>query len=108
MVFGRVDVKLDVLRELNPTHIVTQTQCEVCAVSLRDVEAAVAKLVGFTPSIVSLQPNRLEDVWSDILRVARSFGAEERGEDLVADLRRRMDGIAERSSAAWVPFLRWL
>ncbi|HLJ74289.1 MAG TPA: cobalamin-binding protein, partial [Thermoanaerobaculia bacterium] len=30
------------LRELKPTHIVTQVQCEVCAVSLRDVEAAVA------------------------------------------------------------------
>jgi iron complex transport system substrate-binding protein len=35
----RVDAEL--LRELAPTHIVTQVQCEVCAVSLRDVEAAI-------------------------------------------------------------------
>src|SRR5260370_41598626 len=30
----------DVLERLQPTHIVTQTQCEVCAVSLKDVGAA--------------------------------------------------------------------
>ena len=36
----------DVLRRLEPTHIITQTQCEVCAVSLKDVEAAMAQLIG--------------------------------------------------------------
>ena len=28
----------DVLERLQPTHILTQVQCDVCAVSLRDVE----------------------------------------------------------------------
>ena len=37
----RVDGQL--LDELAPTVIVTQTQCEVCAVSLRDVEDAVSR-----------------------------------------------------------------
>ena len=33
----------DVLERLKPTHIVTQTQCEVCAaVSLKDVERALS------------------------------------------------------------------
>ncbi len=39
----------DLLRRLEPTHIITQTQCEVCAVSLRDVEAAMAQLIGQHP-----------------------------------------------------------
>ena len=30
-----------VLEELQPTHIITQSQCEVCAVSLKDVEQAI-------------------------------------------------------------------
>src|SRR5215470_9081767 len=34
----RVDA--DLLERLRPTHIVTQSQCEVCAVSLKDVEQA--------------------------------------------------------------------
>src|SRR5262249_25019174 len=33
-------VHADVLRELRPDVILTQTQCEVCAVSERDVEQA--------------------------------------------------------------------
>ncbi len=94
---GVYDVKLEVLRELDPTHIVTQTQCEVCAVSLRDVEAAVAKIVGFQPVIVSLQPNALDDVWGDIMRVANSLGARERGEALVADSKRRMNAIVKKT-----------
>ena len=92
---GVYDVRLEVLRELNPTHIVTQTQCEVCAVSLRDVEAAVAKISGVEPKIVSLQPNALDDVWDDVMRVAVSFGAQERGYELISELQERMSGIAE-------------
>src|SRR5215471_6924374 len=37
------DVFEGVLERLEPTHIVTQIQCEVCAVSLRDVELAIAR-----------------------------------------------------------------
>ena len=92
---GVYDVRLEVLRELNPTHIVTQTQCEVCAVSLRDVEAAVAKIAGVEPEIVSLQPNTLDDVWGDVVIVATSFGAQERGYEVVAELQERMTAINE-------------
>ena len=95
---GVYDVRLDVLRELNPTHIVTQTQCEVCAVSLRDVEAAVAKISGVEPMIVSLQPNALDDVWGDMMRVASAFGAQERGHELVSELQERMTAINDATA----------
>ncbi|MEM6519400.1 MAG: cobalamin-binding protein [Cyanobacteria bacterium P01_D01_bin.71] len=63
-------VKTDVLEALQPTHILTQAQCEVCAVSLPEVETAVAALTGVNPQILSLQPNSLADVWADLRRVA--------------------------------------
>jgi iron complex transport system substrate-binding protein len=44
-----------VQERLQPTHIVTQIQCEVCAVSLRDVEAAIARGMKSKPQIVSLR-----------------------------------------------------
>ena len=91
---GVYEVLPEVLRDLRPTHIVTQTQCEVCAVSQRDVEAAVARTAGLDAVIVSLQPNALEDVWEDFSRVATALGAAQSGESLVAGLRRRMDAIA--------------
>src|SRR5499427_5690325 len=94
----RVDAEL--LERLQPTHIITQSQCEVCAVSLKDVEQAVCQFTGSRPVIVSLEPNALADVWSDIRRVAAALNAPERGEELVAGLRRRMGETAEKARTA--------
>jgi iron complex transport system substrate-binding protein len=91
----RVDASL--LNTLQPTHIVTQSQCEVCAVSLKDVEQAVCELTGSNPVIVSLEPNALADVWTDIERVANAFGAGDRAHELVRRLQRGMADIAEKS-----------
>lgn len=71
-------IKTDVLEQLQPTHIITQDQCDVCAVSLEEVEQAVASLTHIQPQIISLQPNVLADVWTDIERVADAVGVESR------------------------------
>ena len=88
-----------VLDRLAPTVIVTQTQCEVCAVSLRDVERAVCDLVGSQPMIVSLEPMALGDVWSDIRAVAAALGETARGEELVARLTGRLDVVRAATDA---------
>ena len=92
----RVDAAL--LDDLAPTVIVTQTQCEVCAVSLKDVEQAVCELVASEPKIVSLEPMDLGDVFRDIRTVAAALGRPERAERLNAGLTARLDAIRERSS----------
>jgi len=94
----RVDA--DMLERLRPTHIITQSQCEVCAVSLKDVEEAVCQFTSSRPVVVSLEPNALADVWSDIRRVAAALNAPERGEELVARLLRRMGEIEEKARTA--------
>ena len=90
----------DVLERLAPTHILTQTQCEVCAVSLADVERALAARFSSRPAVVALEPNSLADVWSDIRRVADACCIAERGEALIAGLQARMQSIAERAGRA--------
>lgn len=67
------EVKLDALEQLQPTHILTQDQCDVCAVSVAEVEKAVAKLVNSQPQIISLKPQHLADVWTDIQRVGKAL-----------------------------------
>jgi iron complex transport system substrate-binding protein len=94
----RVDAPM--LRELRPDVIVTQSQCEVCAVSERDVEAAVAEWLGARPRIVSLAPYSLEDVFADMHCVADALDAPSRGINLVASLRARLSAIAEKSRNA--------
>ena len=89
----------DLLDRLAPTVIVTQTQCEVCAVSLKDVEDAVCRLVGSRPRIVSLEPLSLGDIWKDIRTVASALGAPARGDALVARLTDRLAAVRAAADA---------
>lgn len=102
----------DVLERLQPTHILTQTQCEVCAVSLKDVQAALAAGVSSNPRIVALHPNCLADVWDDVRRVADALGVPARGEALIAQWESRMAAISrralERPERPTVACIEWL
>jgi iron complex transport system substrate-binding protein len=91
----------DILKRLDPTHIITQTQCEVCAVSLKDVEQAMAEMIGIErpPQIVSLAPMALADLWTDIRAVGRSMNAAARADALVASLQRELDAIHARAAS---------
>ena len=97
----RVDVEQ--LERLQPNVILTQNQCEVCAVSLKDLEEAIKLFTGkSSPTIVSLEPNGLEDIWSDIRRVARALDAEEQANKLLENLQDRIEKIADKISQATV------
>jgi iron complex transport system substrate-binding protein len=85
------------LRALAPDVIVTQTQCEVCAVSEADVVAATCDWAGSGVRIVSLAPARLDDVLGDIERVGAALGVAARGTAVVARLRDRLAALAART-----------
>jgi iron complex transport system substrate-binding protein len=91
------EVSREVLDALQPTHVITQTQCRVCAVSLEDVERALTGWVTSRPKLVALEPNALADIWSDIQRVADSCGVPERGEKAVVALQAQMSEISARA-----------
>jgi iron complex transport system substrate-binding protein len=93
------EVDVEELDRVAPTIIITQTQCEVCAVSLQDVETVVCKLVGSRPQIVSLEPNSLADVWADIRRVAEALGEPTRADALIERLDRRLSELRAAASA---------
>jgi iron complex transport system substrate-binding protein len=89
-------VKPELLDAVRPDVIVTQEQCEVCAVSTRDVEEAVCRMISSRPRIVALEPNGLDDVWRDIRKVAEALDLRERGEQLITELRGRMDAVMQK------------
>jgi iron complex transport system substrate-binding protein len=89
------------LASLQPDVIVTQDLCEVCAVSLDDVRAAVARLAHRDQvRIVSLRPTRLEDVLGDVERVAAAIGREGQGRAARASLESRIRATAARAAQA--------
>lgn len=100
------------LRELCPDVILTQTQCEVCAVSLKDVEAAVCGMLEAPARLVSLHPNSLADLWRDIRLVAAELGVAEQGEMLVGRLEGRLSRLQaateQLGSPPRVACLEWL
>jgi iron complex transport system substrate-binding protein len=87
-----VDVEL--LEKLQPTHIITHPQCDACAVSMQDLEAASCQVISSKPQIISLSPNSLEDIWSDIRRIGIAFGAEEKVKWLTTNLQKRVAAVA--------------
>jgi iron complex transport system substrate-binding protein len=103
----------DRLGSLRPDVIVTQDLCEVCAVSLDDVRAAVARLAHRERvRIVSVRPTRLGDVLGDVELVADAIGRQADGARVRQELADRMDAIAGRSillaSRPRVASVEWL
>ena len=93
----------EVLARLAPTHILTQIQCEVCAVSLRDVDQTMARGIPGQTRIVSLRPDSLDQTWEDFRRVAGARRSRT-GRAYGRGLQRRM--AATRPPPAAGPLLR--
>ncbi len=91
-------VREDVLAEIEPDLIITQAQCDVCAVSLKDVEDAVGKLTTSRPRLVSLNPQSLNDVWLSFLQVADAIAIPEKGRELIADCKQRIRETSARAN----------
>ena len=87
---------------LAPTLVLTQTLCEVCAVSEGDVRALGAVLDP-APRIVPLTGTTLEGVWADIGAVGAAIGRESEATALVASIAARLRAVHERLKAARAP-----
>jgi len=83
------ELKTDVLEQLQPTHIITQDQCDACVVSMAQVQQATAQLIASQPEIISLQGNVLTEVWIDMKRVATRLGVD--SQQALSELQSRVD-----------------
>lgn len=102
----------ELIKQLNPDVIITQAQCEVCAVSLTEVEAALQGLLEKPCRIISLRPNVLSDVYQDIRDIAELFGVADRATELLegADeriniVRHKLKFVSERPRVACIEWL---
>lgn len=105
-------VKREQIKQLAPDVVITQDQCEVCAVSLADVELALDDYLDKKARIVSLQPNSLEDIFADITTIATALNVPEAGADLLERLIERVDIIKHKlkfsESRPTVACIEWL
>lgn len=90
------EIDREMIKQLNPDIIITQAQCEVCAVSLNDVELALKDLLDKECRIISLQPSGLDDVYHDIQKVADELGLPKAAEELLELSEERIDIIRHK------------
>jgi iron complex transport system substrate-binding protein len=85
-------LEADALRTLDPTLVVTQDLCAVCAVDVSTVDEALAHL-GCTAEVVTVDPHTLEEVLDSVLLLGRAVGREEAAAELVRSLRLRLAAV---------------
>jgi iron complex transport system substrate-binding protein len=95
-------LEADDLRRLAPTVILTQSLCDVCAVSEGDVRS-VASVLDRAPRIVPLRGTTLDGVWEDIRGVGRAIGRVGEAELLLSGIGDRLRSVHETLKAARAP-----
>ena len=79
-------VDASLLKSLSPDIIVTQAQCEACAVSLDQVQDIVSNWTLNQTEIISLEPNTLNEVWLGFDVIAKTMGAPESSSILKSEI----------------------
>jgi iron complex transport system substrate-binding protein len=79
---------------IEPDLIVTQAQCDVCAVEYQAVMALVESHSSLAETtVLALNPSTLDEILEDIVRVGQVVGRVDESKRLVASLRERMKAI---------------
>ena len=99
------------LKELKPDIIFTQSQCEVCAVNLSDVENSLKNITGLSSRVVSVEPNSIEDIFNDILTIAENLDVRNKGKELVELIKAKIDStkkIVYQKSSPSIAAIEWI
>ncbi|GJP52659.1 hypothetical protein CLOM_g11757 [Closterium sp. NIES-68] len=115
---SRYHVDVEAIRRLQPDVIITQDACDVCAVTVSDLEAACTEYfkqrddAGSACHVVSLRPITVSDVWENMLQIAEAVGHTEEGCALVQALQARWSLVRQqvplRGAPPRVVCVQWL
>ena len=94
---GVYEIDLAALERADPDVVVSQGICDVCAVDSVLVREAVDEL-GLDCEVLTTDPHSLADVFDDVERIGAVLGREREAEELLADLRSRVETVRERAS----------
>ena len=93
---GVYEIDLAALERADPDVVVSQGICDVCAVDSVLVREAVDEL-GLDCEVLTTDPHSLADVFDDVERIGAVLGREREAEELLADLRSRVETVRERA-----------
>ncbi|WP_078427151.1 ABC transporter substrate-binding protein [Alkalihalobacterium alkalinitrilicum] len=88
-------VDMELLQKIEPDIIFTQHVCNVCQIGTSYVEEVVKHLPK-QPKIIPLIPHRLDEVYNNLLMIARELNEEEKGLKRLEVLKRRTSKISNK------------
>jgi len=96
-------VDAEQLRALRPTLLLTQSLCDVCAVTAGDIRCALGDVLDVAPRTLAMTGTTLAGVWADIAAIGAALGREAEAARLLASLDARLRAVHETLRAARAP-----
>lgn len=90
------DLDVELLDRLQPDLIVTQSLCDVCAVSVDLVDDAVKRLKS-QPAVLSLDPHSLEQIFRGIRSLAHALHCEAAADSVIEKLDARVNAVRRKT-----------
>ena len=83
------------LKNANPDLIISQEICEVCSAYTNQVNDAM-NILENKPDVLTMNPHNIEGILLTIIDISKKIGAKEKGEQIVVDLRTRIERIKKK------------
>lgn len=101
-------VDAELIRELRPDLLITQSHCEVCAVTPDDVERVGCGIL--SSQVLALSAGTVDGIFDGVRSIARALDRAPAGEELVARMRSRIRAVTDAvqdKPAPTVVMLEW-
>lgn len=98
------------LKKLNPSLILTQELCPVCAPSFTDARKA-CKILKTSYSLVSLEPHTVDDIFENIKTIGEYTNSQDTAKQKIINLKKRINNIKIKIKTAKRPsvlIVEWL
>jgi iron complex transport system substrate-binding protein len=80
------------LQHIEPTHLIIQRLCDVCAITPGDIHSSLIKLPS-RPQIIDVMPRSIEDILTDIIRIGTCLDRSEVAASIVTRLQQKITEI---------------
>ena len=88
-------IDMDLIRTLQPDLVITQSHCDVCAVTPADLERSGCAIAARQ---LSLSAATIAEIFNGIAQVAEALGLHERGQTLIERERQRLETVRQRTA----------
>ena len=100
-------IDMELIRELKPDLVITQSHCDVCAVTPADLERGGCAIAARQ---LSLSAATLDGIFESVFQVAEALGLPDQGRSVVDRERERLEAVRQRTAALRRPtvvMLEW-